>query len=179
VIDMGEQPSAAELTARIDDLAAQVAGLTSDVTDLASAVYAGDLSAPPATTTSPRYATLDGWVHEYFAPTFGRLVGGELRWCADWQQHAEAITRLEALWRSWEALRLDPAVGMATWLSHHLDQQLPILLGRQGPFSQCNPDRHVPATPLPLTGARFRGQPERAAADPGVDGGGAATTPRT
>ena len=150
---MGEQQPAADLEARVDDIAAHVAALTSELTDLASAVYAGDLSPSTPATPSPRYATLDEWVGEYFAPTFGRLVGGEHRWCSQWQQHAEAITRLEALWRSWEALRLDPALGMATWLGHHLDQQLPILLGRQGPFSQCSPDRHVPATRLPMVAA--------------------------
>jgi hypothetical protein len=150
---VGEQQAAVELETRVDEIAANVAALTSELTDLASAVYAGELSAPTPARPSPRYATLDEWVEEYFAPTFGRLVGGELRWCAQWQQHAEAITRLEALWRSWEALRLDPALGMATWLGHHLDQQLPILLGRQGPFSQCSRDRHVPATRLPLVAA--------------------------
>ena len=106
---VGEQQPAADLEARVDDIAAHVAALTSELTDLASAVYAGDLSASTPATPSPRYATLDEWVGEYFAPTFGRLVGGEHRWCSQWQQHAEAITRLEALWRSWEALRLDPA----------------------------------------------------------------------
>jgi Domain of unknown function (DUF4913) len=150
VIAVGQQEPAADLAARVDDLAAQVAVLSNELTDLASAVYAGDLSALPPAATSLRYATLQEWVHEYFAPTFGRLVGGEHRWCPQWHEHAEAITRLEALWRSWEALRLDPALGMATWLGHHLDQQLPILMGRQGPFAQCTPDRHVSASRLPL-----------------------------
>jgi Domain of unknown function (DUF4913) len=147
---VGEQQAAVELETRVDEIAAHVAALTSELTDLAAVVYAGDLAAPTSATSSPRYATLDEWVGEYFAPTFGRLVGGEYRWCVRWQQHAEAITRLEALWRSWEALRLDPALGMATWLGHHLDQQLPILLGRQGPFSQCSPDRHVATAQLPV-----------------------------
>jgi hypothetical protein len=147
---MGQQEPAVDLAVQVDDLAAQVAALTSELTDLASAVYAGGLSAPTSAAPPPRYATLEEWIREYFAPTFGRLVGGEQRWCPRWQEHAEAITRLEALWRSWEALRLDPALGMATWLSHHLDQQLPILLGRQGPFAQCTPDRHMSASRLPL-----------------------------
>jgi hypothetical protein len=74
--------------------------------------------------------------------TFGRPIGGEIRWCAQWREHAEAIGRLEALWRSWEALRLDPGMCMATWLTNYLDPQLAVLLGRGGPFAQCNVDRH-------------------------------------
>ena len=60
-----------------------------------------------------------------------------------WWQHAEAITRLTALWHSWEALRLEPGTGMAIWLREHLDHQLPVLLGRGGPFAQCSEDEHI------------------------------------
>ena len=70
----------------------------------------------------------------HFVPMFRRPLGGEFRWCAQWYEHAEAITRLTALWHAWEALRLQPGTGMATWLRDHLDHQLPVLLGRTGPF---------------------------------------------
>ena len=60
-----------------------------------------------------------------------------------WWQHAEAITRLTALWHSWETLRLEPGTGMAIWLRDHLDHQLPVLLGRGGPFAQCSEDEHI------------------------------------
>ncbi len=130
-----------ELDVRVDDLAAQVARLSSELADVAAAVF----SRPPTKShqsDEPMYDTLDDWVSEYFAPTFGRPIGGELRWCAQWGEHAEAVTRLEALWRSWESLRLEPALGMATWLTHHLDPQLTALLSRSGTFAQCQPDRH-------------------------------------
>jgi hypothetical protein len=32
---------------------------------------------------------------------------------------------------------------MATWLRDHLDHQLPVLLGRTGPFSMCSEDEHL------------------------------------
>src|SRR5688500_16673945 len=34
-------------------------------------------------------------------------VQGGVTWCPQWWKHAEAISRLEALWRAWEFLRLD------------------------------------------------------------------------
>ncbi len=64
----------------------------------------------------------------------------------------EAISRLEALWRTWEALRTDPLLGMGTWYRDHLDHldhQLPILTVAVGPFADCDPTRHFPARDRP------------------------------
>ena len=72
---------------------------------------------------------------------YRRPLGGEYRWCAQWWRHAEAITRLTALWQSWEAMRLQPGTGMISWLRDHLDHQLPVLLGRGGPFAACSRGR--------------------------------------
>jgi hypothetical protein len=91
----------------------------------------------------PVYASVEDWVTSHFLPMFRRQLGGEYRWCAQWWQHAEAITRLTALWHAWEALRLQPGTGMATWLRDHLDHQLPVLLGRTGPFAMCSEDEHI------------------------------------
>jgi Domain of unknown function (DUF4913) len=91
----------------------------------------------------PVYDGVEEWVAGQFLPMFRRPLGGEYRWCREWWQHAEAITRLTALWHSWEALRLEPGTGMAVWLRDHLDHQLPVLLGRGGPFAQCSEDEHI------------------------------------
>ena len=80
----------------------------------------------------PVYSSVEEWVTSHFLPMFRRPLGGEYRWCPQWWRHAEAITRLTALWHTWEALRLQPGTGMATWLRDHLDHQLPVLLGRTG-----------------------------------------------
>ena len=79
-----------------------------------------------------------------FAPTFARRAIPTFRWCGEWWRHPEAISRLEALWRSWESLRTDPLLGMASWYSGHLDQQLPILTAAAGPFAECDATRHFP-----------------------------------
>jgi Domain of unknown function (DUF4913) len=111
------------------------------------------VTAPPTATTAgagqdtpapqPLYGSAEDWVTSFFLPIFRRPLGGEYRWCREWWQHAEAITRLTALWHSWEALRLQPGTGMASWLRDHLDHQLPVLMGRSGPFAQCSEDEHI------------------------------------
>ncbi|REF00642.1 DUF4913 domain-containing protein [Thermomonospora umbrina] len=94
--------------------------------------------APPR----PVFDNVEEWVLERFLPMYRRTLGGEFRWCAQWWLHSEAVSRLTALWRSWEALRLEPATGIADWY-HYLDSQLPILLGARGPFYQCSEDQHI------------------------------------
>jgi hypothetical protein len=146
------------LAARVDELTAHLARLTSDVEDLACALLPTDLTIPddgapdagpatpesnaPAEAVKPVYLRLEDWVDQYFLPTFRRPIGGEIRWCTHWQEHPEAITRLEALWRSWETLRLDPNLGIAIWLTNYLDPLLATLLSRSAAFAQCTPDRH-------------------------------------
>ena len=90
----------------------------------------------------PMYACAEDWVIEYFVPMFRRTLGGEYRWCAQWWRHAEAISRLSALWHAWEVMRLQPGTGMGAWYRDYLDQQIPVLLGARGPFYQCSEDTH-------------------------------------
>jgi hypothetical protein len=95
-----------------------------------------------AETIQPVFDNVEEWVTERFLPMYPRPLGGEFRWCAKWWLHAEAISRLTALWRAWETLRLEPALGIADWYQH-LDHHMPILLGPRGPFYQCNEERHI------------------------------------
>jgi hypothetical protein len=79
-----------------------------------------------------------------------RVDGQRWHWCPQWWRHAEAIWRLELLWRSWEVSRLH-ATGMSTW-SVELDRHLRELLGDDGPFRQCRvaeADRAARHTDLP------------------------------
>lgn len=111
-------------------------------------------AAPPAPPEPPPrlfYPTLDLFVGEQLAPLYRRTLGHGRTWCPEWWRHAEAITRLEALWRSWEHLRLEPALGMSVWLRDHADPHMAVLLDPDGPFHGCKKDGHSPRLdPLPV-----------------------------
>ncbi|MFJ8628538.1 DUF4913 domain-containing protein [Kitasatospora sp. NPDC093550] len=108
-----------------------------------------DEEAPP----EPVFGTVEEFVVDYLAPMVARRLNGvTLTWCPDWWLHAEAISRLNAMWRAWENLRLDPALGMSTWWIHHADPQLHVLMDPDnGPFSACSPiEGHSEHPPQPL-----------------------------
>ena len=88
------------------------------------------------------YPNVEVFVREQLAPTYRREFGAPHRtWCPEWWRHAEAIARLEALWRAWEHLRLDPATGISVWFRDHADHHMSVLLDADGPFKGCSPDR--------------------------------------
>lgn len=131
------------------DLDARLRRLEETVEDLGVALAATPPPSAKPAPPAPLFPTLDAWVAGWFTPTFGRRLGAA-RWCATWWRHPEAVVRLEALWRTWEVLRLDPAFGMATWLREHLDPQRGVLFGDDGPFQACDGDAaHHPPPPLP------------------------------
>ncbi|SEF16356.1 protein of unknown function [Streptomyces sp. 2112.2] len=100
------------------------------------------------------FSTVTDFVHDYLAPMIRRnLAGGQLTWCPAWWRHPEAVTRLTALWRSWENLRLDPAVGISMWFLHHCDPHLRVLMDPDiGPLAACQPGQHgaYALAPLPV-----------------------------
>jgi hypothetical protein len=110
-----------------------------DSGDETQAAPATAASAPAGAAAELVYRSLHLFVAELLLPTYRRKVDGRsLTWCPRWEQHPEAVVRLEALWRSWEHLRLDPALGISVWLRDHLDHHYPILLDPHGPFRGCS-----------------------------------------
>ena len=158
---MTDEPSLADLQAR-------VAALETDLQDYGAILDAvrltGELPTPPrrdppppaagepdppaGEPVEPLYGSLLEFVTEAFTPVYCRVPSPTLRWCASWWDHAEAIYRLEALWRSWELYRLEPRLGIASWLRDFLDPQLRELTSPTGPFASCTDERHSPARPL-------------------------------
>lgn len=54
--------------------------------------------------------------------------------------------RIDALWRTWEAARLDSVAGISTWMLHHLDPHMTQLTSANGPFCACTQDDHTTPT---------------------------------
>ncbi len=85
------------------------------------------------------YDSLVGWLDGFFFPVVRRCAGATKQpWCAQWWRHPEAVQRLNALWRSWEAMRGGPEPDWSTWWVSHFDEHMGQLTNvERGPFSQC------------------------------------------
>jgi len=104
------------------------------------------------------YGSTQEWLTEWLLPTYRRYIspnGSQSTWCPSWWMHAEAVIRLEALWRAWEYLRLDGQTGSSVWWKDHADYHLATLLDPQGPFHGCTSAGHgelheqFPVNPAP------------------------------
>lgn len=138
-------------SASTDDLAGMVAALQTQVAELTQRLDDQSPAPLPQAQAKLTFPTVEAWVHGLFLPMFGwRVDGQRWHWCPQWWRHAEAIWRLELLWRSWEVARL-AATGMSAW-SIEVDRHLHELLGQDGPFRQCRTaedDRDARHTDLP------------------------------
>ncbi|NDR53552.1 MULTISPECIES: DUF4913 domain-containing protein [unclassified Actinomyces] len=84
----------------------------------------------------PYFGNVDEFVRDFLRNMYRRRIDGRHRcWAARWWQYEEAVARLEALWRAWEYLRLDPTTGMSTWWRDHADYHMAVLMDPDGPFS--------------------------------------------
>lgn len=118
------------------------------------------------------FGSVDEFVREQLSQTYRRVVGpsnrAARRWAAEWWRSPEAIARLEALWRSWEHLRLDGATGSSTWWRDHLDHHMPILMSADGPFADSE-DQNKPGEPLPYAAPPAGMFPDVRLTEPGSD----------
>jgi hypothetical protein len=55
------------------------------------------------------FASLPDFVDQFLTKAFRRKFAPNDPWCTEWWKHGEAVCVLSALWRAWEALRLEPA----------------------------------------------------------------------
>ena len=113
----------------------------------------GDTTGPEAPST--HFPNADTWLREWLllvwqAPTtpsarpeHSALSSADTyHWCPKWWAHPEAVNRIEALWRSWEKMRVDPFMGMALWFRDQFDHHWPRLVNTGGPFTFCTPTVH-------------------------------------
>ena len=116
----------------------------------------GALAPADLTAAAPElfYGSVDEFVRKHLRYHYRRAVGrsgrAEYRWRAAWWKSEEALARLEALWRAWEAARQDPGAGVSDWWLNHADRQMSVLLSPSGPFATSE-DANRPGDPLPYT----------------------------
>ncbi|MGQ0632485.1 MAG: DUF4913 domain-containing protein [Sporichthyaceae bacterium] len=106
-----------------------------------------------AAVAGPHFATVYAFVAEFLVKVYPRQVREQdtaFKWCARWYLHPGALSRLEALWKAFEALRTDPGVGASIWWRDHADPVMAALTDPDGPFSRCGPGKHQAAPPLPV-----------------------------
>lgn len=127
-------------TERARELAEERVGAARAAYDRAVALEAGEDS--PAA-SAPLFASLPTFVDRYVLPNWRHQhQPNSTRWCERWWLHEEAVTRLEALWEAFEAMRLEPAPSLSTWLRDHFDHHMSMLTRIDGPFANCQPRRH-------------------------------------
>lgn len=69
-------------------------------------------AAEPAAAPQLVFGSAEEFLHEQLLPTYIRDIDDRsAKWCLEWYFHPEAVSRVEALWRSWEHLRLDGATS--------------------------------------------------------------------
>ncbi|MEV0246441.1 DUF4913 domain-containing protein [Nocardia sp. NPDC050712] len=86
------------------------------------------------------YTNVVEFVENYLSLVYRRQVTdiSETVWCPEWWKHAEAVARLDALWRSWEHYRLEPSTGLSIWFLDHADPHMTKLFDPRGPFKYCS-----------------------------------------
>lgn len=96
------------------------------------------------------YGNVNEFVREFLRHAYKREISGSSSpfWSGEWWKIDEALMRLEALWRSWEFLRLDPATGMSVWWRDHADHHMAKLMAADGPFGGSNDESRL-HEPLP------------------------------
>ncbi|MFI6982222.1 DUF4913 domain-containing protein [Embleya sp. NPDC050154] len=87
------------------------------------------------------FESVDRFVVDYMVKVIERRLNrSSIMWCPAWWKHPEAIIRFTAIWRAFEYLRHDAALGMSTWWLQHADPHLRMLMDPElGPFVACDP----------------------------------------
>ena len=87
--------------------------------------------------TKKVYDDVASWVENWFVHAYARSAVGGGIWCAEWWRHPEAVSRLTALWHSWEAAQKNTAAGMAHWYVMYADPVYGQLTDSRGTFVSC------------------------------------------
>lgn len=102
----------------------------------------GPWTTPSKITYKLDYPDVFTWYEQWFRHAYQRRVDGrQRRWTGTWYTNLEALTRMESMWRAWEAGRQDSEVGGSLWFLNHADEHMKILMDPDGPFAHLTPEQ--------------------------------------
>jgi hypothetical protein len=127
-----------------------------------------EVTADSAEVTAPAeqptfYPDMFTWVEGWLLPHW---VRPKKNWDDKWWEYPEVLSRFEALWRAWEHLRLDGALGMSVFWRDHLETHMTSITSAEGPFyasrkvGQDGPPNPWPTAPVDRESVRIELQSE-------------------
>lgn len=103
------------------------------------------------TAPEPQFKSVVEFVDRFIRPMYATTRSGQDRvnWSRKWYTHPEAVTRLNALWRTYERLRSRDEDGfLEEFLRVHADYHMRQIMSEDGVFAQCSA-RDTASVPLP------------------------------
>ena len=102
--------------------------------------YAAGLEDDASTEPETVYDNVGEWVTDWLLPTYSRPLDDEakFRWDPQWWRYPEVVMRLEALWISWEKMRLEGGPAIVVFYRDYLDPMMRTIMDPDGPFHTFN-----------------------------------------
>ncbi|MFC9948235.1 DUF4913 domain-containing protein [Streptomyces pratensis] len=91
--------------------------------------------------------SLSDWVDDFLVRVYGAEVTTAAPWCEQWQEHADVVAWLHALWLAYQQHK-DPEAGPAglfVWHRDFLTHAMATVRAGGGPLSACMTDPDRPA----------------------------------
>lgn len=94
---------------------------------------------------------VNDWVKTWLGTIVERRVSNTKRWCPQWFQHPEAVSRLWTCYMGFRQVQdSGNALDFSNWQLDHLDRHITYLMSADGPFAGCSPHRHSHPRQLPI-----------------------------
>ncbi|MEJ8650628.1 DUF4913 domain-containing protein [Streptomyces sp. MS1.AVA.3] len=90
---------------------------------------------------------LSDWVDDFLVRVYGAEVTTAAPWCEQWQEHADVVAWLHALWLAYQQHK-DPEAGLSglfVWHRDFLTHAMATIRAAGGPLSACMTDPDRPA----------------------------------
>jgi hypothetical protein len=135
-------------TDEVAQLHEEVRALTARVRSLQNLLLAAfdvdDEDRYPRAAATTNWHDVEDWVVNIMQDTLERRASNTRRWCPEWYEHPEVLTRFRILHDSYREVEKLDAYTYSNWFVDHLDRHLDAIFSPDGPFAACSPERHSP-----------------------------------